>query len=262
MAAIEPEDTPRSGYGERVPSEVMSVLTEGAARVERAIQGQRGRGLSGLRPTQYHLDVAADEAAVEFLVGEGFRVLSEESGVSGSGDSTVVIDPIDGSTNCDRGIPFYATSLAVHDGSDVVAGLVVNLATGTRFHGERETGAFRDGKRITVSGAIALRESIVSFSGWPRRHAGWSQIRSLGAASLECCLVADGSLDAFVMAPGAALNPWDYLAGLLLVQESGGSCQDLDGQDLVVAEALLRRPVFAASEHLMSVLTESIRFPE
>jgi len=77
------------------------------------VKAHRGRGLSGDRATQYHLDVVADDVARRVLGGAGFRVVSEESGVSGEGEFTVVVDPIDGSTNCDRGVPFYATSLAV-----------------------------------------------------------------------------------------------------------------------------------------------------
>ena len=87
-------------------------LRQCALEIRESLVGQRGRGYSGQRATQYYLDLAADEVAVRVLTGAGFRVVSEESGVSGEGEYTVVVDPIDGSTNCDHGIPFYATSLA------------------------------------------------------------------------------------------------------------------------------------------------------
>ena len=123
--------------------------------------------------------------------------MSEESGVSGSGDYTVVVDPIDGSTNCDHGVPFFATSLAVLHGEELVAGLVMNHATGAIYEAEEGAGATRDGEGIGPSGQTDIAQSIVGFSGLPSRHLGWAQYRSLGAASLEICLVADGSLDAF-----------------------------------------------------------------
>ena len=88
-------------------------LRECAHEIGEAVKTHRGRGFSGDRATQYHLDVAADDVALRVLGGAGFRIMSEESGVTGDGEYTVVIDPIDGSTNCDRGIPFYSTSLAV-----------------------------------------------------------------------------------------------------------------------------------------------------
>ena len=87
-----------------------------ADAVQVAYAADQGRGYSGQRATQYHLDLAADAAAVEVLTRAGFRVVSEESGITGEGALTVVLDPIDGSTNCDRSIPFFATSIAVLDG--------------------------------------------------------------------------------------------------------------------------------------------------
>lgn len=234
---------------------MLATLNECAGRIAKAVEGERGRGLSGLRETQYHLDIATDDAAREFLLAEGFRVVSEESGVNGSGPLTVVMDPIDGSTNCDRGVPFYATSLAVLNNGELVAGLVANLANGDVFEAERGRGATRNGRPIWVSGERDLGAALVCFSGWPHRHGRWGQLRVLGAASLECCLVGDGSLDLFLMAHRAALHPWDYLAGLLVVVEAGGCAVDLGGLDLVTDAIELRRPAFAASPELLEAAT-------
>ena len=109
-------------------------------------------GYSGLRPTQYHLDVVADDVALRVLHGAGFRVVSEESGVTGEGEYTVVLDPIDGSTNCDHGVPFFATSLAVLRENELVAALVVNQATGAFYEAEVGAGARRNGEEISSSG--------------------------------------------------------------------------------------------------------------
>src|SRR5665811_2421547 len=101
-------------YGNPVTDdEILEILRLCSDGIRDAVQGHRGRGYSGQRETQYHLDVVADSVALSILLAANLRVVSEESGVSGDGNLTVVIDPIDGSTNCDRGIPFYATSLAV-----------------------------------------------------------------------------------------------------------------------------------------------------
>jgi myo-inositol-1(or 4)-monophosphatase len=197
------------------------------------------------------LDVAADEVALRVLGGAGMQVVSEESGVTGNGELTVVVDPIDGSTNCDRGIPFYATSLAVMRGQELVAGLVMNQATGAVFEAQKGAGATRDGEAIHPSTQRDLAQAIVGFSGLPSRHLGWAQHRALGAASLEICLVADGSLDIYAVAQKSTLNPWDYLAGMLIAREAGAVDQDYRDEELETSAAVVRRPVFACTTALL-----------
>lgn len=230
---------------------LLDPLRQCALEIRDAVTNERGRGYSGQRATQYHLDVAADAVALRVLTGAGFRVMSEESGVSGDGEYTVVVDPIDGSTNCDRGIPFYATSLAVVRGDEIVAGLVVNQATGTSFEAEKGAGATRDGLTIAPTGRVDVAQSIMAFSGLPARHMGWAQYRALGAASLEICLVADGSLDVYGVAQRSTLHPWDYLAGLLILREAGGVAGDYNGENLDTTDPVARRPVFCASNELL-----------
>ena len=227
-----------------------------AEEIGEAVKAHRGRGLSGDRATQYHLDVAADDVARRVLGGAGFRVVSEESGVSGDGEFTVVVDPIDGSTNCDRGIPFYSTSLAVLRNDELVAALVMNQATGTVFEAEKGSGARRDGRDIAPSAQKEIAHAIVGSSGYPSHNLGWSQNRSLGAASLEICLVADGSLDVFGVAQHTGLNVWDYLAGLLIVREAGAFDADYLSEQLVTSEDVVRHPVFACSQELLSFMLE------
>lgn len=233
---------------------ILSQLQACALEIGEAVTAHRGRGFSGIRETQYHLDLAADDVALRVLRGAGFRVVSEESGVTGDGDVTIVVDPIDGSTNCDRGVPFFATSLAAVRGNELIAGLVMNQATGTVFEAEKGSGATRDGVVINPSAARVIDGSLMSFSGLPARHLGWAQMRSMGAASLEICLVADGSLDVFAVAQKSTLNPWDYLAGLLILSESGGFAADYRDEELVVTERVVRRPVFCATDELLAAM--------
>ena len=228
-----------------------TLLRECAHEIGEVVKSQRGRGLSGQRESQYFLDVAADEVALRVLGGAGMQVVSEESGVTGNGELTVVVDPIDGSTNCDRGIPFYATSLAVMRGQELVAGLVMNQATGAVFEAQKGAGATRDGEAIHPSTQRDLAQAIVGFSGLPSRHLGWAQHRALGAASLEICLVADGSLDIYAVAQQSTLNPWDYLAGMLIAREAGAVDQDYRDEELETSAAVVRRPVFACTTALL-----------
>jgi len=254
MAAINIQVSLRRYYRGHVSDNLLDPLRQCALEIRDAVSSHRGRGFSGQRPTQYHLDLAADEVALRILIGAGFRVVSEESGVSGSGDYTVVVDPIDGSTNCDHGVPFYATSLAVMRGDEIVAGLVMNQATGTTFEAQKGAGATRDGLAISSSGQTDVARSIMAFSGLPARHLGWAQYRALGAASLEICLVADGSLDVYAVAQRSTLNSWDYLAGLLILREAGGVAGDYLGEHLESSDAVVRRPVFCASPELLQFM--------
>jgi len=232
----------------------LTSLRECAKEIGEAVIAHRGRGLSGDRVTQYHLDVVADEVARRVLGGAGYRVMSEESGVTGNGTFTVVVDPIDGSTNCDRGIPFFSTSLAVLRDHELIAALVMNQATGTVFEAEKGSGARRDGAPITPSGQTDIAHAIVGSSGYPSHHLGWAQNRSLGAASLEICLVADGSLDVYGVAQHSGLNVWDYLAGLLIIREAGAFDADYLGEELVTTDDVVRHPVFAGSRELLTFM--------
>ena len=102
----------------------------------------------------------------------------------------------------------------------------MNQATGSVYEAEKGSGARRDGAPISPSGQIDIAKSIVGSSGYPTRNLGWSQNRSLGAASLEICLVADGALDVYGVAQKSGLNIWDYLGGLLIAREAGAVAAD------------------------------------
>ena len=244
-------------YRGGVDNAFFGVLRECADEIGSAIVNHRGRGYSGQRPSQYHLDVVADEVAVRVLRAAGLRIVSEESGVTGAGEWTVVVDPIDGSTNCDRGIPFYATSFALLRGEELVAGLVKNQATGTVYEAEKGSGAFRNGEAIHAGDISQITAAIISFSGRPDRHLGWAQHRSLGAASLEICLVADGSLDAFAVAQQSALHPWDYLGALIISREAGAVAGDYFGDDLETSAFIERHPVVAGTRELLDAMIDA-----
>jgi fructose-1,6-bisphosphatase/inositol monophosphatase family enzyme len=236
---------------------LLAVLDDAVAAVRAALDGLEDWGPTGDKPGQYRLDLAADGAALPVLHGAGLAVLSEESGATGDGPSGLlaVIDPIDGSTNAHRGVPFFSTSVCVLDAHGPRVGVVVNQATGTRYAAVRGEGAQRDGDTIHPSSCDDLGRAIVGISGFPGRHPGWAQFRALGAASLECCAVAEGVLDAYLVVGRSTLHGWDYLGGLLICTESGAAARERDRCDLVVREASSRRPVVAATAALADLLT-------
>ena len=217
-------------------------------------------GESGRRPGQYLVDLDVDEVCVAPLLAAGFSVLSEESGVqhpSGgpSVQGTVVVDPLDGSTNASLGLPWCATSLClVVDGAPQVA-MVANLATGERFDARRGSGARRNGSPISVPAPVDLADAVVAFSGLPGRHFGWRQFRAMGASALDICAVAAGSFAAFVDMSPDAHGVWDYVGAQLVVEEAGGVVVDALGRDLVVLDPDARRtPVAATGEALLAQL--------
>ncbi|HEV2069521.1 MAG TPA: inositol monophosphatase family protein [Acidimicrobiales bacterium] len=209
------------------------------------------------RAGQYRIDVAADAVAVELLVDAGLGVLSEESGIHHPERAvTVVLDPVDGSTNASRGIPWYATSLCAVDAAGPRVALVVNQASGERFDAVRGGGARCDGRPVHPSGCEDLSDAIVCLSGYPSQRWGWRQFRALGAAALDLCCVADGRLDAFAGIAGDGLGPWDYLGALLVCEEAGAAVVDLGGRNLVVLDHEARRfPLAAANGALLAQLS-------
>ena len=244
--------------GEIVDSDhVLADLHAAADAVAAALDGHADWGPSGNRPDQYASDVVADEAVRGVLLPLGYGLLSEESAVveAGEGCPMVVVDPLDGSTNASRGIPHYAASLCAVDDEGPLAAVVLNLALGTRYEAARGGGARRDGVGLFRDDSPQLSEAIVGVSGLPASNPGWAQFRCLGAAALDLCAVADGTLDAYVDCVVDAHGVWDYLGALLVCREAGVTVEDAKGRDLCVLDRAIRRtPVAAAGTTLHEAL--------
>ncbi len=224
------------------------------AEVAEALSELTDWGPSGLRTGQYNHDVIADDIIVGRLLAEGLAVLSEESGLMGDGEITVVVDPVDGSTNASRALPWYATSLCAVDADGPLVAAVVNLATGERFRAVRGAGVESAEVDVEPSGCTRLSEAIIGFSGLPPVHGGWRQYRAYGAASLDLCAVATGAFDGFVDLDRAH-GVWDYLGAVLVCREAGVPVVDSGGEDLTVLDPAARRgPVAAATVELLDEL--------
>jgi fructose-1,6-bisphosphatase/inositol monophosphatase family enzyme len=234
--------------------DALVTLHEAADAIAAALAGVRDWGLAGTRAGQHHSDLVADAAARAVLDAAGFDVLSEESGRHGrDGDIVVVLDPLDGSTNASRGIPWFAASLCAVDRNGPCAAVVAHLVSGARFEAVRGGGARLDGRPIHPTDCASLAQAIVGLSGYPRRYLGWYQYRALGAVALDLCAVASGQLDAYVDCSPSAHGPWDYLGGLLVCREAGALVVDAEDRDLVALEHEARRtPVAAATPALLA----------
>ena len=235
-------------------TDALDLLEEVAAAVGHRLRSLDDWREAGTRAGQYRSDLAADAAALAVLEPAGVGVLSEESGGHWADRPvTVVLDPLDGSTNASRGIPWYATSLCAVDARGPLAALVVNLATGARFSAARGQGATAGAQQARPSTATTMETSIVGLSGLPPAWLGWMQFRALGAVALDLCAVATGALDAYIDCSASAHGPWDYLGGMLVCTEAGAVVADAEGRDLVVLDHAARRtPVAAATPELLA----------
>lgn len=231
------------------PDSLLDLFVEIAAAVRTAVAGipaERRRDRTA-RSGQYALDLVADDVACGLLERAGVRIVSEETGVRGRADApvTVVVDPVDGSTNCSRDIPYWAISLCALDGDGALCGLVVNQATGVRTTATRGGGAYRDGERLHASRVTRIEEAMVYLTGRPAVFHPWKQWRALGSAALGLSDVAAGALDGFLDA-GTFHAPWDYLAGYLACIEAGAVVRDARARPIVTDDVDARRKLVAA----------------
>lgn len=235
-------------------AELLDVLRSAAEAIAAALAATPDWGVADTVPGQHLSDLAADAAVVEVLTAAGLGVFSEESGWTDGGRGlTVVVDPLDGSTNAARRISWWATSLCVVDDDGPRVALVDDLVHGNRFTAVRGGGASVDGAPLRASGCTEVRRAIVGLNGLPARHLGWAQCRALGAAALDLCAVAAGRLDGFVDCSGDGLAPWDYLGALLICQEAGATVVGLDDRPLHDLDAPLRREIVAGATSALAL---------
>ncbi|HZQ82891.1 MAG TPA: inositol monophosphatase family protein [Gaiellaceae bacterium] len=194
-------------------------------------------------------DRGAEEALRELVAssGRGERVLGEEFGDDG-GDARWIVDPIDGTKNYVRGVPVWATLLALEREGVVVAGLVSAPALGRRWWAARDEGAFADGSPCRVSSVARIEDAFVSTTSPRELPSGWSDVvaRAWATRGLsdfwQYCLVAEGAVD---VAVDPDLNLWDYAAIALIVEEAGGRCTTFTGAAPAPGES------FAATNSLL-----------
>jgi myo-inositol-1(or 4)-monophosphatase len=202
-------------------------------------QPDLGRGAGG-DPMKL-VDLAAEKAIVEVLqqYGVSFTLISEESGVKEFGEAPkqcyVTVDPIDGTTNFVRGLPFYASSIAVSPKpalSSVYTALVADLFHDTTYTAQKGKGAYRDREKVKPSALASLEEAVIGLdlNTYEVKEIApqltnliqkTKHIRHFGANALELCYVADGTTDAFVDIRGK-LRATDVAAGFLILKEAGG----------------------------------------
>lgn len=167
-------------------------------------------------------------------------IVAEEGGGHESASSyRWYVDPLDGTTNFAHGYTAYNVTLGLERDGEMIAGVVFRPHQGELFAAERGSGAFLNGRRIHVSKAKTLGESL-TCTGFPARHRNTSVnilfyhhmamtthgVRRSGSAAIDLSDVACGRLDAFWE---FGLSPWDLAAGKILIQEAGGTVSEMNG---------------------------------
>jgi myo-inositol-1(or 4)-monophosphatase len=249
--------------------DVRGVLADLPRRADR--EPVVGAGMGGDDTTA--IDAAVERAVVARFdaTGRDFNLVSEELGHRGEGDGVwIVLDPIDGSINAKRGLPFFSLSVAVAEGEtmdDVVFGYVYDFGTGEEWTAERGAGARLNGEpldgdrpkdAIEILALEATRTDLVALH-TPALVGLVHRLRIFGSLAISLCHLADGRVDAVCSLKAA--RAVDIAAAQLLVRERGlaidlperppfGSAPlDLEGRSRVVA---------AGSEELVAELAQAL----
>lgn len=170
--------------------------------------------------------------------------LCEESGSSGEFSQPLwIIDPLDGTVNFAKKIPFFCVSIALCIEEEIVIGVIYSPMTSELFYAQKDQGAFLNDQKIHVTQCSLLNHAF-GATGFPYRiqdNVGASlhpiekllslgtPLRRLGSAALDLAYVASGRFDLFFE---AYLEAWDYAAGALLVKEAGGTISDFQNKPL------------------------------
>lgn len=208
-----------------------------------------GRGAGGDQMKK--IDLIAEEALIAVLEKNetSCTLISEESGIKKIGQKPseyyLTTDPIDGTTNAIRGLPFVATSLATSKTKnigDIDTALVFDILHNIAYTARRGQGAYRNEQKIRPSTTFSLEEAVIGMDlGTPKKEEltphfiallqKSKHLRHLGANALEVCYVADGATDAFIDIRGK-LRVTDVAAAYLILLEAGGTMTTPEGKEL------------------------------
>jgi histidinol-phosphatase len=188
-------------------------------------------------------DREAEQAIVEILrrAFPDHGVLGEEFGAQGPRDTRWIIDPIDGTRNFVRGIPIWATLIALEERGELTVGVIYNPVSDELYTARRGGGAYRNGARIQVSTVADLDRSFLIHAslGLLREGGYWDGFLRLVDATdrqrgfgdyVGYPLVAEGKAEIYAEVD---LKPWDLAPCRLLVEEAGGRFTDFDGQPTI-----------------------------
>ena len=219
-------------------------------------------------------DKASEEAVLRVLRDRapGASILAEESGASGEGEISFIVDPLDGTTNYAHGLPLFACTVAAEENGVPVAGCTVDPLRDESFFAARGKGAvlrrgFSENRcasrprarwwtrwsapAFPTATATSFPQMLAAFGKFTELSRG---TRRLGSAALDLAYVAAGRLDGFWE---TGLRPWDVAAGHLLVEEAGGAVTRFDGSQHRLAGGEIVAAPPGLHEKMLRILTSA-----
>ncbi|GAB3387957.1 inositol monophosphatase family protein [Lysobacter fragariae] len=200
-----------------------------------------------------------------------YAILGEETGASGAGRYTWVIDPLDGTSNYLHGLPHFCVSIALVEAGEPIHGVIFDPLRNELFTASRGSGAMLNDKRIRVAERKELAGAMLITGFPPRERKNTSaqlkcidvllteaeDIRRTGSAALDLAYVACGRADAYFE---SGVKPWDIAAGALLVREAGGKVVDYRGRSTgpMDTRGLMGRPLVAGNLKICDALQNKI----
>jgi histidinol-phosphatase len=232
--------------GRPVHPALAAAVEAARAAGEIAMKYYRGSFDVTIKPDQTPVTQADCEAEREIrgVLGRAFPdwgFLGEELGEEGAAEVRWIIDPIDGTKNFVRRIPFWAVLIALEERGEVTTGVVLNPVTDELYTARRGDGAFLNGERLRVSECDTMKSATVLHSGLPLvRQAGWWDgfVRLFDAGERTrgfgdyygYGLVAEGKAEIYVEVD---LKPWDIAPVKILVEEAGGRLTDFSNRPTI-----------------------------
>lgn len=230
-----------------------------------------------------HIDLVAEKTMLKTLNNHSIDILliSEEMGEKYIGNKkkaiesqkVLIVDPVDGSNNAVRGIPYCSLSIAYAEGKtveNIEKAVVLDLSTKDIYWAEKGKGAFLNEKQIHVSNLDLSDNCFIEFN-FPKERAftyieelkpifeRFHRIRILGSSALTLCQVAKGSMEAFINLQESN-RLVDVAAGLLILKEANGHLFSLDGREIDQELSIDSKfPFVACNAKLKSFLTNQLR---
>lgn len=214
-----------------------------------------------------------DKTAEKMIVESLSEILPEAGFIAEEGTSQKngeiynwIIDPLDGTTNFIHGLEPFAVSIALMSSNEIILGVVYEIGKDECFHAYKNSGAFLNGDKISISSIAKLSQSLIA-TGFPYYEykkmnqilktleyfmLNTSGVRRLGSAATDLVYVACGRFEAFYESD---LNPWDVAAGALIVQEAGGKVSDFSGNENYIFGA----QILAANNNVFNEFQQIIK---
>lgn len=200
-------------------------------------------------------DLASEKAILKVLSAESdYEIISEESGtLNRCCGPKWVVDPLDGTNNFARSLPFFAVSVGLMDWNESLAGVIIDPINQKEYYAVKGGGAYCNGEKIIVPGfdsryipMLFLNHGYAEtdrakFKKLSELLASDYNILKLGTTALELCYIASGAADGFICS-GDEL--WDFAAGIVITQEAGCIFTDWQGNpwDGTHSHLLISRP--------------------